>query len=552
MITLSQLADWLNADENEHLEFKQAKNNFHFDKLVKYCAALANEGGGSIVLGVTDKRPRQVVGTQVFSNLDRTKAGLIERLRLRIEAEAIQHGSDRVIVFTAPSRPIGVPIAVEGAYWMRAGENLAPMTQDMLRRIFAEAGPDFSAEICPKATIADLDPKAIAEFRARWHRKAKNDGLLQLTDQQTLRDAELMTDGGIPYAAVILLGTHAALGKYLAQAEVVFEYRASEAAGPPSQRQDFREGFLLYYDRLWELVNLRNDKQHYQDGLFMLDISTFNEGAIRESILNAVSHRDYRLAGSVFIRQFPRRIVIVSPGGFPQGITPENILDRQQPRNRRIADTLARCGFVDRSGQGANRIYESCIAEAKPLPDFTNTDAWQVSLTLNGQVQDPQFVRFLERIGKETSTSFDTHDFLVLDLVHRNQPIRDELKPNLRRLAELGILESVGRGKGTRYLLSRRFYAAIRQRGTYTRRKGLDRSANKALLLKHIQDSVPDGARMEELRQVLPALNRSQIQVLLRELADQRVIHVEGHTRAARWHSGQKQPDCNQEQAKLQ
>ena len=117
--------------------------------------------------------------------------------------------------------------------------------------------------------------------------------------------------------------------------------------------------------------------------------------------------------------------------------------------------------------------------EAKPLPDFTNTDPWQVSLTLHGQVQDPQFVRFLERVGHETATSFDTHDFLVLDLVHRNQPVRDELKPNLRHLAELGILESVGRGKGTRYLLSRRFYAAIKQRGTYTRRKGLDRNANK-------------------------------------------------------------------------
>ena len=82
-----QLQEWLHAKEGEHLEFKEAKNNFHFEKLVKYCAALANEGGGSIVLGVTDTRPRQVVGSQVFTDLERTKAGLIERLRLRIEAQ---------------------------------------------------------------------------------------------------------------------------------------------------------------------------------------------------------------------------------------------------------------------------------------------------------------------------------------------------------------------------------------------------------------------------------------------------------------------------------
>lgn len=550
-ITLDQLQDWLNATEGEHLEFKEAKNNFHFDKLVKYCAALANEGGGSIVLGVTDKRPRQIVGTSVFPALERTKAGLIERLRLRIEADELWHQAGRVVVFTAPPRPIGLAVPVEGAYWMRAGEDLRPMTPDMLRRIFDEAGPDFSATICAKAMLADLDPKAIAEFRARWYRKTKTPGLLQLTDEQLLRDAELTNDEGVTYAALAMLGTRSALGKHLAQAEIVFEYRASEEAGPASQREDLREGFLLIYDRVWELVNLRNDKQHYQDGLFMLDIPTFNEGAVREAVLNAVAHRDYRLAGSVFIRQFPRRIEIVSPGGFPEGITPDNILDRQQPRNRRIAETLARCGFVERSGQGANRIFESCILEAKPLPDFSNTDSWQVSLILHGQVQDPQFVRFLERVGHETATDFDTHDFLVLDLVHRNQPIREEWKSRLHRLTDLGVIESVGRGKGTRYFLSRRFYAAIRQRGTYTRRKGLDRSANKALLLKHIQDSVPEGAKMEELRQVLPALNRGQIQVLLRELTSGGAIHVEGRTKGARWLPGPEH-DCNLNGDKLQ
>src|SRR5258706_6569025 len=104
-----QLQVWLNARENEHLEFKEAKNNFHFEKLVKYCAALANEGGGSIVLGVTDARPSTVVGSQVFTNIERTKAGLIEKLRLRIEVSAIMHPGGRVLIFTAPARPIRGP-----------------------------------------------------------------------------------------------------------------------------------------------------------------------------------------------------------------------------------------------------------------------------------------------------------------------------------------------------------------------------------------------------------------------------------------------------------
>lgn len=74
---------------------------------------------------------------------------------------------------------------------------------------------------------------------------------------------------------------------------------------------------------------------------------------IREAILNAVSHRDYRHAGSVFIKQYPTKIELVSPGGFPSGITPENIFWKQHPRNRRIAEVFARCGMVERSGQGS-------------------------------------------------------------------------------------------------------------------------------------------------------------------------------------------------------
>ena len=52
---------------NEHVEFKEAKSNFHFEKLVDYCVALGNEGGGYIILGVTDKIPRKIVGTQAFA-----------------------------------------------------------------------------------------------------------------------------------------------------------------------------------------------------------------------------------------------------------------------------------------------------------------------------------------------------------------------------------------------------------------------------------------------------------------------------------------------------
>jgi ATP-dependent DNA helicase RecG len=387
--------------------------------------------------------------------------------------------------------------------------------------------------------LEDLDSRAVELFRNRWHVKAKRDAILQCAVEQLLRDAELVSDAGVTYAALVLLGTRAAVGRLLAQAEVIFEYRSSEAAGPASQREEFREGFLLCYDRLWELVNLRNDRQHYQDGLFMLEIPTFSEGAVREVILNAVAHRDYRFAGSVFIRQFTRRIEIVSPGGFLEGVTPDNILDRQLPRNRRIADALARCGLVERAGQGANRIFEACIREGKDLPDFTNTDAWQVSLTLHGQIRDARFVRFLERVGQETQVSFDTHELLVLDLVHRELPVPPQLRSRLPKLIDSGILEAVGRGRGTRYLLSRRFHAALGERGGYTRRRGLDRETSKELLHRHLRDQTRAGCQMAELQQVLPGQSRAQIKRLLDDLRREGRARLEGVRRWARWfHAG--------------
>ncbi|MBK9119767.1 MAG: putative DNA binding domain-containing protein [Phycisphaerales bacterium] len=534
-VTLQQLQQWLTSRENEHLEFKEAKSNFHFDKLVKYCAALANEGGGSIVLGVTDKRPRKVVGSRVFTELERTKAGLIERLRLRIDGYEIAHPDGRVVVFTAPSRPIGVPISVEGAYWMRAGEDLAPMTPDMLRRIFDEAGPDYSAEVCRGATLADLEPAAITAFRTRWARHSGNKSITKRPVETLLQDAELILPAGITYAALILLGTRAALGRFLAQAEVIFEYRAKARPGPANQREEFRQGFFFFYDRVWELVNLRNDTQHFQERLVMHPVPTFSEIAVREALLNAVSHRDYRHAGSVFVRQYPRRIEIVSPGGFPPGITADNILDQQLPRNRRIAETFARCGLVERSGQGADRIVEECVRHGKRLPDYSRSDDNQVWLTLDGEIRDEKFLKYLERVGEETLDTLDPHDFLVLSSVAEGKRLSTELQQHVPSLIEKGLLERIGRGKP---ILARKLYQPEGESAVAARNRESVRDQTKARLMRHITSNRKTGSSLRELMAVVPDLTRNQVQDLLKELRREGKSHPVGATRSARWYPG--------------
>lgn len=527
------LSGLMEGEENEHLEFKAAKDSYDFKELVKYCVALANECGGKLILGVTDRKPRKVGGTNAFKNTDKLKQQLIDIVHLRIDVDELDHPDGRVLLIDVPSRPIGVPLEYEGSYWMRVGESLRAMTPEQLKKIFAEAELDFSAEICREAVQNDLSAEAIIKLKALWSKKAGKSAILNLSNIQLLRDLELAIEDKITYAALILLGTKQSLGRHLAQSEVVFEYRSSEATGPAQDRKEYREGFFLFYDDLWTTINLRNDKQHYQEGLFVWDIPTFNERVVREALLNAVSHRDYRLPGSVFVRQLPRKIEIVSPGGFPAGINEQNVLWRQSPRNRRIAEVFAKCALVERAGQGMNLMFEECIKESKAKPNFRGSDEYQVSLSLDGHIKDPAFLKFIEKVGLEKQLSFSTEDLLLIDSIHTENKAPEDFKDRLHTLLENGIVERVGKGK---FILSKHFYKFLGKKGIYTRKKGLDKETNKALLLKHIRDSAKEGTRLQELSQVLPNRSRNQIQALLRELRNEGKVVCEGKTRGGLWY----------------
>ncbi len=547
------IAKLLSAKEGENIEFKEAKNHFDFEELTRYACAIANLGGGKIALGITDKRPRTVVGSQAFDQPERTRKGLMDRLRIKVDFEEEFEDGKRILIFSIASRPVGMPLSHNGiAYW-RDGDELTTMPPEVMRRVYEEAGHDFSADICPGATIDDLDETAIGEFRKRWAEKSKNPRILTLPKRQLLNDCSAVDGDKVTYAALVLFGSAKALTKYLAQAEVVFEYRSSEASGPAAQREEFRDAFFNIHDRIWNLINLRNDKQHYQDGLFVFDIDTFNEGSTREALLNAISHRNYQMAGSVFIRQYRDRLVITSPGGFPPGITPENAIDKQCPRNRRIAEILARCGLIERSGQGMNLMFENSVKEAKALPSFAGTDDYEVKLTLNGVVLDQNMLLLINRIGAETLESFSTQDFLVLNAIARENKIPKALQGGLKRLIDLGLIERAGRGK---YILSRRYYASAGKPGVHTRKLGLDRETNKALLIRHLKLQGDAGAKLADLLQVLPELPRGQVQVLLREMRTDGKVRCVGNTSAARWYVGSVatnlQQTCNKLATNLQ
>lgn len=337
--------------------------------------------------------------------------------------------------------------------------------------------------------------------------------------------------GHITRAALVLFGSRKALGRLMPQCEVIFEYRQRESDIAPVQRINFREGFFLFHDQLWTTISLRNSLHSYQSGLVRRDIPAFREEVVREALLNAVCHRDYRRTESVFIRQGPDTIEVESPGGLPPGVNVENILFKSSWRNRRIAEAFEKAGLVERSGQGVDRMWQESIKDGKLPPDYSRTDAHQVVLLLHGAIADPAFPRFLEALGQEQYAQFSAKDFAVLHYVSRNVAVPVPLREHTRRLRELGAIERCGR----KFLLSRRFYALSGQPGVYTRKRGLDRDANKEFLLKHAEHRKDQGSTLAEFRQVLPHLPDRSLQQLLKELKESGRLRVEGRTRGARW-----------------
>jgi ATP-dependent DNA helicase RecG len=134
MTSAEKFQAFLDSPEGSRIEFKRASGGLHFEELVKYCVALANEGGGVMLLGVTDKRPRQVVGTRAFLEPGRAEAGLFEQLRRHIPLEEYWHDGKRVLIVHIPSRLPGSAWEYQGAFLMRAGDALVPMSDEQLRR----------------------------------------------------------------------------------------------------------------------------------------------------------------------------------------------------------------------------------------------------------------------------------------------------------------------------------------------------------------------------------------------------------------------------------
>jgi ATP-dependent DNA helicase RecG len=142
--TIEQLEALMRSPtEIEGLEFKSARTGFHGDRLMDYCVGIGNDGGGKLILGVTDKPPRQVVGTCAVGDTQEMQKKILDKLHFEVKIEEVTHPKGRVVICHIPGRPMGTPWHHDGRYRMRSGEELRAMSPDRLREIFAEGKPDW-------------------------------------------------------------------------------------------------------------------------------------------------------------------------------------------------------------------------------------------------------------------------------------------------------------------------------------------------------------------------------------------------------------------------
>ena len=390
---------------------------------------LCNEEGGYLVIGMGDKYPHEITGTsQCIGAIGDLEAKIYRDTNIRTSVYELFENEKRVLVIEIPSRPAGRIFKFEDVALMRVGEELKPMSDEVYLKIIQEQEPDFSQQFCEGLSVSDLDEKAISILKEKYALKQNNPNFKTLSNNQLLSDLDLLKNGKLTNAALILLAKKEVLNEKLPQAAVMLEYRNSENQIPFDNRIPFSEPFFILIDELWNTINLRNGSFPIQDGAYIFNIPFFNEEVIRESINNAITHRDYRKTSEIIVKQFPQRLDIINAGGFPIGVNLENILKTPStPRNRLLADVLQKTGIVERSGQGVDKIFYNTLIEGKAEPDYSKSDDFQVNLKLSAVIEDRAFALFIVAVqeGLPETEKLSVLEVLILNMIKKNVAKKD-------------------------------------------------------------------------------------------------------------------------------
>jgi ATP-dependent DNA helicase RecG len=387
--------DSLIQQKNEHrkLEFKDARNAYSYDRMLDYCCAICNEGGGSLVFGVTDKMPREVVGTRAFTNANDVEFKVLRAINTRVVFREITYAGKRVLILAIPGRPSGTPVATpDGRYLMRSGESLVSMTQDELRRIFDEP----KGHVLERLASGSLHPGQVVEI-------LDTDTFFVLTETpvpaniaermerlETWKLVAEQPDGGwaITNMGALLLARDLSRFEHLRFRQLrILKYSGTSKVNATLDSFEPRGYAAAFAGVLGLLTTLLPVNEEIAQSLRQT-VPLYPEVALREFLANAMIHQDFEQEGvQLTIEMYDDRLEITNAGRPLIDVT--RFVDDEKSRNSALADIARRMKLCESRGSGIDRVLSALELHQLPAPRFiAGTDSTGVQMIANQRFQD--------------------------------------------------------------------------------------------------------------------------------------------------------------------
>jgi predicted HTH transcriptional regulator len=367
---------WLeSAHEDQQLEFKEAKNQMSEEDVCKYCVAIANEGGGQMILGVTDKIPRRTVGTLAFQNIIKTTQRLQQLLGFRVDVEEFFYDGNRVVIFHITSRPSGTALNYKGQYLMRCGAQLLPMGDEQLRKIHFESkeawlNERFDLKYSPQDVIELLDTQAFFELLHQTYPTERGSVLEKLEQEQ------LIFSHGEGYlisriCALLFAKRLSDFAGLERKAPRVIVYRGTDKLGTVLDQLETK-GYAVGFQGLIGFIASQLPRNEAIQDSIRREVTLVPDVVIRELVANALIHQCFDISGaSVMIEIYSNRVEISNPG---EPVVPlRRFIDSYRSRNERLADIMRRIGICEEKGSGIDRVIATVEVYQLPAPEFTST-----------------------------------------------------------------------------------------------------------------------------------------------------------------------------------
>jgi len=354
-VKLKELNNLLVLDEGFATEFKRSGTS----NLGREICAFANATGGVILIGVTDAGEVK---------------GVVDHNRLKSEVQAIARSAEPpigvevesvrgVLVVTVPAQH-SKPYSFGGKFFIREGASSQQMSREEIREFFYKEGLiHFDETPCEKFSLADdLTDDVWTLFRRRAKIPAEMEPVTALTNLHLLG-----ADGRMSHAGAWLLARD--IRKFNISADVACALFLGTDKVRILDRRGFHGDVYSMIDEVVAYILSKINVEYIIKHVKREERAELPEEALREAVVNALAHRDYRSTANVQVYIFKDRVEIVSPGGLPAGMTEADLGVKSIPRNPLLFAILHRMDAVEHIGSGIKRIRNLCkeyeVAEPK-------------------------------------------------------------------------------------------------------------------------------------------------------------------------------------------